>query len=219
VRVKICGITTVEQGRAIAQLGATALGFICAMQSPRYVPPERIRAIVDALPIALGSGKPICDRVGVFVNASLDVIGQTVAIANLNAVQLHGNESPDFCDHLRATLPGIELLKALRIQTSVDLDAAIAYQSYVDTLLLDAYHPKLQGGTGKTLDWSMLRQFRPTIPWLLAGGLTPDNVLEALSQVDPDGIDLSSGVENAPGEKNLDQVAQLFNRLLGMLPT
>jgi phosphoribosylanthranilate isomerase len=213
MRVKICGITLPEQGRAIANLGATALGFICVPQTPRYVLPEKIRAIVADLPLGVTTEQPICDRVGVFVNADLEVICQTVRIGSLNAVQLHGNESPEFCDRLRSALPAIEIIKALRIKSDEDLQQANPYQDHVDTLLLDAYHPTLAGGTGSTLDWRSLSSFQPSCAWLLAGGLTPDNVVEALNQLRPTGIDLSSGVEHSPGNKNLEKVALLFERL------
>ncbi|MBW4690875.1 MAG: phosphoribosylanthranilate isomerase [Lyngbya sp. HA4199-MV5] len=212
LRVKICGITQPEQGQAIAQLGATALGFICAPASPRYVSPAHIAAIVAALP-GSATGLPNVDRIGVFVNASLEDICQTVAIGQLSGVQLHGDESPEFCDRLRQHLPAIELIKALRIRSAEALKQANAYITWVDTLLLDAYDPKLPGGTGKTLDWSSLSQFEPPCPWFLAGGLTPDNVLDALCQTQPHGIDLSSGVEHAPGDKNLPEVARLFATL------
>lgn len=213
LRIKICGITKPEQGQAIAQMGATALGFICAQQSPRYISPEQIGAIVAALPNNLVTGTPIVDRVGVFVNATPEVIQRTVAIGHLNVVQLHGNESLEFCQQLRQHLPGIELIKALRIRTIEDCTQASRYQACVDTLLLDAYDPKLAGGTGKTIDWQILQQFQPECPWFLAGGLTPDNVLAALQQVTPDGIDLSSGVERSPGDKDLQLVEKLFEQL------
>ncbi|MBD1866272.1 phosphoribosylanthranilate isomerase [Leptolyngbya sp. FACHB-671] len=212
MRIKICGITKPDQGKAIAQMGATALGFMCVPQSPRYISPEQIRLIVDHLPVHPLTGALI-DRVGVFANATLVEICQVVAIANLNAVQLHGSESPEFCQQLRAALPEIEILKALRVRSSETLAEANAYTDSIDALLLDAYHPKLLGGTGKTLDWSSLQNFRPNCSWLLAGGLTPSNVREALNQVFPDGIDLSSGVEHLPGDKDLAKVAQLFEQL------
>jgi phosphoribosylanthranilate isomerase len=212
MRIKICGITKPEQGKAIAQLGATSLGFVCVPQSPRYILPEQIRLVVDHLPVHPLTHASI-DRVGVFANATVVEICQVVAIANLNAVQLHGNESPAFCQQLRTTLPEVEILKALRISSSECLTEAEAYLDSIDALLLDAYHPKLLGGTGKTLDWSSLENFRPNCPWLLAGGLNPNNVLDALNQVLPDGIDLSSGVEHSPGDKDLTKVAQLFEQL------
>ena len=206
MRIKICGITKPEQGQAIAQLGATALGFICVQASPRYVTPEQIRAVVGHLLVPV-------DRIGVFANSSVEEICQIVADTGLSAVQLHGSESPDFCEQLRQSLPGIEILKALRVKTLLCLNQAATYASCVDTLLLDAYHPQMLGGTGKTLDWLTLKQFRPSCPWLLAGGLTPDNVLDALSELQPSGIDLSSGVERSPGDKDLEKVALLFERV------
>jgi phosphoribosylanthranilate isomerase len=206
MRVKICGITKPEQGRAIAQLGATALGFICVSASPRYVTPGQIRVVVEQLGVSV-------DRVGVFANATIEEICGIVAEAGLSAAQLHGLESPEFCDRLRQSLPGIEILKALRVKTPECLSQAETYASCVDALLLDAYHPQMLGGTGKTLDWVTLRQFHPSVPWLLAGGLTPDNVLDALRELQPSGIDLSSGVERSPGDKDLDKVALLFERV------
>lgn len=211
MRVKICGITKPDQGRSIVQFGATSLGFMCARQSPRYVEPEQIRAIVAVLPVD-AVGRRV-DRVGVFVDAALDEICQVVAIGDLSAVQLHGNESPQFCQALRSVLPGVEIIKALRVRQAESLDQACLYQNDVDTLLLDAYDPNLMGGTGRTLDWTNLQTFRPSCAWLLAGGITPDNVQDALSLLCPDGIDLSSGVELSPGDKNLQKVGQLFERL------
>jgi phosphoribosylanthranilate isomerase len=217
LRVKICGITIASQGRAIAELGATALGFICAKQSPRYVTPEQIRAIVAELPQHTITQQAIADRIGVFVNASLDMITQTVAIGDLNGVQLHGDEAPEFCHQLRQQLPEIELIKALRIPNPQALALASCYETVVNTLLLDAYHPHLVGGTGQVLDWQALQQFQPKCPWFLAGGLTPENVLTALQLATPTGIDLSSGVEQTPGNKELAKVARLFEQL-GKLP-
>lgn len=206
MRVKICGITKPEQGDAIARLGATALGFICVPTSFRYVTPTQIRTVLDQLSVKV-------DTIGVFANTSTDEITQTVAVTGLNAIQLHGNESPEFCHQLRQFLPDIELIKALRIRTSESLTQVNAYSKVVDTLLLDAYHPTNLGGTGQTLDWSSLQAFSPSLPWFLAGGLTPENVLDALRLVSPKGIDLSSGVESSPGDKDLYKVAKLFEKL------
>ncbi len=208
MRVKICGITQPEQGKAIASSGATALGFICVPSSPRYVSTAEIRAVITQLPKNI-------DNIGVFANSAVEEIAQTVADSGLTGVQLHGDESTEFCYQLRQSLPHVEIIKAFRIRSLEDFDKAATYTTIVNTLLLDAYHPQQLGGTGKTLDWNMLQQFSPTCPWFLAGGLTPDNILEALNQVQPSGIDLSSGVERAPGDKDLDKVAQLFARLRG----
>ena len=213
LRVKICGITQPEQGRAIVELGATALGFICATESPRYISPAQIQAIVAELPIDTATGTVTCDRIGVFVNLDLSTICKTVEVGNLTGVQLHGTESPEFCYQLRVALPHIEIIKALRIRTPEAVSQANFYEGWVNTLLLDAYHPTMAGGTGTTLNWKALHKFRPECPWFLAGGLSPDNLAEALSQIRPDGIDLSSSVEHAPGDKNLDEVARLFQAL------
>lgn len=206
MRVKICGITLAEQGVAIAQMGATALGFICVPTSPRYVTNAQINAVVNNLSVKV-------DRIGVFANATLEKICQTVAEAGLNGVQLHGDESVEFCQQLRQLLPQVETIKALRVGSQEKLNQVEIYTPWVDTLLLDAYHPQMLGGTGTTIDWSILEQFHPSCPWLLAGGLTPDNILDALAQVQPSGIDLSSGVERSPGDKDLQKVAKLFENL------
>ncbi|WP_414542252.1 phosphoribosylanthranilate isomerase [Nostoc sp. CCY0012] len=206
MRVKICGITQPKQSVAIASLGATALGFICVPTSPRYVTTKQIRAAVAPLPKNI-------DKIGVFANLSIPEIVQIVMDSGLTGVQLHGDESPEFCYQLRQSLPNIEIIKAVRVRSLEQLNQVFNYIKYVDTLLLDAYHPQQLGGTGQTLDWQMLQQFKPSCPWLLAGGLTPNNVVDALNQVQPDGIDLSSGVELEPGDKDLDKVALLFEKL------
>jgi phosphoribosylanthranilate isomerase len=206
MRVKICGITKPDQGNAIAKLGATALGFICVSSSPRYVTRDQIRSVVEKLQVSV-------DIIGVFANSNIEEICQIVDQANLSAVQLHGNESIEFCTQLRQSLPKIEIIKALRVKTPESLQEADTYASYVDTLLLDAYHPQQLGGTGITLDWKTLEKFHPSYPWFLAGGLTPSNILDALNLLQPTGIDLSSGVERYPGDKDLDKVAFLLDRV------
>lgn len=210
IRIKICGITQPEQGRAIAHQGADALGFICARQSPRYVTPTQIQAIVAALPGDLGRS---VETVGVFVNASVTDILTVVETAALTTVQLHGEESPDVCQQLRDRYPALKLMKAFRVRHPDVLDQLEAYTSTVDSLLLDAYHPGQYGGTGRSLDWSALQGFRPPLPWYLAGGLTPENVVQAIALAHPDGIDLSSGVERSPGDKDLEKVQHLFTQL------
>ncbi|CAD5936492.1 N-(5'-phosphoribosyl)anthranilate isomerase [Planktothrix tepida] len=206
MRIKICGITQPDQGSAIAQLGVTVLGFICVPSSPRYVTSAQIRNILKDLPNAV-------QTIGVFANASLEQIHQTVMETGLTGVQLHGHESPDFCDRLRQILPQIELIKAFRIQSQATLLQTQNYFNFIDTLLLDAYHPQQLGGTGHTLDWQSLQQFSPPCSWFLAGGLTPDNIQDALQQLKPDGIDLSSGVERSPGDKDLAKVRQLLKAI------
>jgi phosphoribosylanthranilate isomerase len=206
LRVKICGITQIDQAIAIAQAGANALGFICVQQSPRYVTPEKIRSIVDELPEAIG-------KIGVFMNADLDGLKDFVTATGLTAIQLHGGEEQDYCKELRDLLPEIEIIKAFRIRRLDDLEWAETFAENVDWFLLDAYHPDMGGGTGKTLDWAELDRFRPSKPWFLAGGLNPGNIREALMLTKPDGIDLSSGVEISPGNKDLGAVVKLFGQL------
>jgi phosphoribosylanthranilate isomerase len=209
LRIKICGIRDPLQGRAIAQLGATALGFIAVESSPRFVQPEEVQRVVQAVQ-AVGL-QP--QRVGVFAEPSWAQLDAYVQTGGITAIQLHRSESPDFCGAVRQRFPQCELIKALRIRTVDDLAQAAAYQPYVDTLLLDAYHPHQLGGTGATLDWHRLQHFDPGLPWFLAGGLTPQNVREALAWLSPAGIDLSSGVERAPGDKDLAKVEQLMAAL------
>ena len=206
MRVKICGITQPQQSLAITQLGATALGFICVPSSPRYVSIEQINLATSHVPDHV-------DKIGVFANSTIFEIIKVVSSSSLTGVQLHGDETPLFCEELRQVLPNIELIKAFRVRSWEQLETTPNYTGCVDTLLLDAYHPQLLGGTGKTLDWQVLQSFRPDLPWFLAGGLTPDNLFTALTQIHPHGIDLSSGVERSPGDKDLDKVALLFSRI------
>ena len=210
LQVKICGITKVEQGRAIADLGATALGYICVEKSPRYIAPAAIAPITAAIPDV--------QHFGVFANAPLSEVIITTKTAGLTVIQLHGDETPATCQLLRdalshSDLSKVKLVKAFRVRSAEDLASTLRYEPYVDMLLLDAYHPDQLGGTGKTLDWPTLKAFSPNRPWFLAGGLTPDNIAAALSQLSPNGIDLSSGVERSPGDKDLDKVLQLFEQI------
>ncbi|MBE9111235.1 phosphoribosylanthranilate isomerase [Nodosilinea sp. LEGE 07298] len=209
MRVKICGITQAEQAIAIARHGATHLGFICVPQSPRYLAPAAIADITHSLDAA----GVVTKTVGVFADAPLAEMGAIARQANLSHIQLHGQETLEQCQQLLAELPGIFLIKAIRVRTDEDLARAEAYAPYVDALLLDAYHPQQLGGTGLTLDWKALVSFRPACPWMLAGGLTPENVSTALSTLRPDGIDLSSGVEQSPGIKDLILVQRLFKEI------
>ncbi|MGK7939882.1 MAG: phosphoribosylanthranilate isomerase [Crocosphaera sp.] len=207
MRVKICGITQPQQGQAITALGATALGFICVERSPRYVNPQDIQTIIDLLP-------PTVDRIGVFANATVTDIEGVLTLAQLTGIQLHGDETPEFCAQIKQLFPDLEVIKAFRVKTLQSLSEIPQYLGAIDTLLLDAYHPQQLGGTGKTLNWDILTTFKPGCPWFLAGGLTPDNVGQALRILTPDGIDLSSGVERSPGNKDITKVTQLFHCLL-----
>ncbi|NER82644.1 MAG: phosphoribosylanthranilate isomerase [Leptolyngbya sp. SIO1D8] len=208
--VKICGLMQPQQAVEIAQLGADAIGFICVPASPRYVTPPQIQAISQVLAAAC---LDTVERVGVFANASLATLTETIEIGQLTALQLHGQESPATCARVRNAHPDLKLIKAFRIRSEADLLAVTAYEESVDRFLLDAYHPQQLGGTGQTIDWPLLKTFQPSKPWLLAGGLTPDNIQAALALLSPNGIDLSSGLEVSPGNKSLAKVEKLFQQL------
>lgn len=214
MQVKICGITQLEQAIAIAEMGASALGYICVTRSPRYITPQNIAPIVSAVT----QSTPAIKHFGVFANASLSDILNVTRTAGLSVIQLHGDETPATCQLLRdaldhADLLEVKLVKAIRVRTDEDLETALSYEAFVDYLLLDAYHPDQLGGTGKTLDWAAIQDFSPSRPWFLAGGLNSDNVLSAIARLSPNGIDLSSGVERSPGDKDLSKVRQLFDQL------
>lgn len=209
LRVKICGITQADQAIAITDLGIGTLGFICVRKSPRWIEPEAIGAIAHGLK----THSPATRRIGVFAQAELPMLLHTVEIGQLTGVQLHGDESLEFAQQVRAALPNVELIKAVRVRDGGDLALAERFAGTVDALLLDAYHPTQLGGTGHQIDWEILRQFRPAVPWLLAGGLNPENITEALDLLKPGGIDLSSGVEHLPGDKDLARVKKLCHNL------
>lgn len=208
--LKICGITRLDQAIAIAQLPAVkGLGFVYVPGTPRYLNLAQINLITSTI----AAHNPGIDLVGLGVNLNLKQVIALVESTQINSLQLHGQESPEFCGEVKAVMPQIRLIKAFRIRDRTDLAPILAYLPYVDQIILDAYDPKLAGGTGKTLNWSLLADFRPSCPWLLAGGLTPTNVNQAIALTQPDGIDLSSGVENQPGDKNLHQIHQLIAAL------
>lgn len=189
VMVKVCGITRYEDARVAANLGVDALGFILHPASPRYIAPERIAAITRRLP-------PFIARVGVFVDASPEQIVDAAQTAGLNAVQLHGAESPAIAD----AIP-FPVIKAFAVGDAFDLDTLQRYAAA--GLLLDTWDRGRAGGTGKTFDWTVARravQRHDNI--ILAGGLGPANIAEALESVRPYAVDLNSGVEIRPGEKN-----------------
>ncbi len=206
MRVKICGLRKLDQAQAIANLGVNSLGFICFPPSPRYIDLPQLKEIVNNL-------NPEVAKVGVFVNMRPEAITKVVQETGLTGVQLHGEETPEICYQLRQLLPSIELIKVIRVRNLESLRESEKYFTCVDTLLLDAYHPQFYGGTGEILNWENLAQFCPPIPWLLAGGLTPDNILTAIKKANPNGVDLSSGVEISPGDKDLAKVTQLLSQL------
>ena len=190
--VKICGITRPEDADAAVAAGASAIGFIFWPKSPRFIDPHHARQIALALP-------PFVTAVGVFVNQPLEHVNEVAGIARLGAVQLHGDETPEFAAGV--TRP---VVKALAIGHDVRV-----WPSHV-RLLLDAHDPVARGGTGLTIDWAAAADLAAQRDVLLAGGLTPDNVADAIARVRPFGIDVSSGVERAPGIKDHQRLRALF---------
>jgi phosphoribosylanthranilate isomerase len=189
---KICGITRAEDAQHAVEHGATALGFVFWPQSSRAVTTEQARAIIETLPASIAA-------VGVFVNASVDDIRRIAAGAALSAVQLHGDESPEMARELTAPV--------FRSVTLADAEQVIREWPDSATLLLDAADPVRRGGTGVAVDWTKAGAIARARRTVLAGGLTPANVGEAIALVRPFGVDVSSGVESAPGIKDRDKVA------------
>ena len=203
--LKICGLRQPAQAAAVAALGVEAIGVIGVASSPRYLPPEQRQELFAAVT----ARAPACQGVLVVADPSDAELAQLVAGRGHQVLQLHGEESPDRCRELRSQL-GVEIWKALRIRAPEDLQRAQAYGEVVDALLLDAWVPDQLGGTGHSLPLDWLIDFQPPLPWWLAGGIRAETVPALLSRLRPDGLDASSGVENSPGEKNLERIVQLL---------
>jgi phosphoribosylanthranilate isomerase len=201
-RVKVCGITNLEDALAALEAGADMLGFNFYARSPRRVTPEGARRIVERLP-------EDAECVGVFVNESAP--GEVLRIARearLGAVQLHGDETPEFCRELR----GLTTIKALRVGPDYDAETAAAFPT--DAVLLDAYVADEWGGTGHTFDWTLARRTCEAVPKLfLAGGLRPQNVARAVAMVRPFAVDVCSGVETSPGRKSPQLMRDFVERV------
>jgi phosphoribosylanthranilate isomerase len=189
--IKICGLTTEEDAAHAAMAGATALGVIFAPASPRLVTADQARAIVGAVPVHV----PV---VGVFVNATLEEIVGIVAHTGIRQVQLHGDEPESYAAALK-----MPLLRATGVDVPVE-----AWPTA--TLLLDAVSSAARGGTGQRVDWNQAAAIARQRKTVLAGGLTPDNVAEAIAAVHPFGVDVSSGVEASPGKKDRDKVERFL---------
>jgi len=197
VRVKICGITRREDALHAVYVGADALGFVFYQQSPRHILAPQAAAICAALP-------PFVTRVGLFVDAPADVVRSVLQIVPLDLLQFHGDETPAYCAQF-----AMPYLKAVRVQVATDL---LKYATDFDAacgLLLDAYVPGVPGGTGESFDWKLIPKNFPR-PLVLSGGLTPDNVTDAIHQTQPWAVDVSSGVESSKGIKDPHQVAQFI---------
>jgi len=199
VKVKICGFTNYEDAAAAMEMGADLLGFNFYPKSPRYILPEKAAQIIGKLPAFV-------DIVGVFVNSSLEEIRDTIDLCRLSWVQLHGDESPQFCRGLLSH--NVRTIKAIRVKDQSDIDRAESY--FTDAVLLDAFDPQKYGGTGLTFDWNIIGHITKRV--FLAGGINPDNVAQAL-KLGIYGIDVCSGIEAQPGKKDHQKMRKLFDNI------
>jgi phosphoribosylanthranilate isomerase len=199
-RVKVCGITRPADAALAVSLGADALGFIFWAKSPRAIDPGAAREIHADLP-------PLVSRVGVFVDASPVEVADAVRVAGLDVVQLHGDEPVDAYAGI-----GARIVKVAALERGTDVDDVIAWPLRV-TPLVDAIDRSRRGGTGRVADWGLAARVAAVRPMLLAGGLTAENVGEAVTMVRPWGVDVSSGVEDAPGIKSPARLRAFFERL------
>jgi phosphoribosylanthranilate isomerase len=206
--VKICGITNLEDALAAVAAGADQLGFNFYKPSPRYIAPQDARAIVDRLPETVF-------KVGVFVNEESPAVVRNVAKeAGIEALQLHGDESPEYCRELAS---GNFVIKTFAVSGSFDMERAEAYE--VPAIMLDTRDPNLRGGTGRVFDWSVAREARPSIPRLyLAGGLSPENVAEAVMTVEPYAVDACSSLECEPGRKSHERMRAFVSAVRSVKP-
>lgn len=194
VRVKICGITRVEDALSCARLGADAIGLVFYASSPRNVTVEQARAILAALP-------PFITTVGLFVDAQAAEVQAVLDQLPLDVLQFHGNEPVQYCRSF-----GRPYLKALRVKPGVDLVQYASAYSGARALLLDAHIEGVAGGSGQTFDWSLIPPRLP-LPVVLSGGLSPDNVAEGIRRIQPAAVDVSSGVEAAKGIKDTEKIS------------
>ena len=202
VRVKICGMTRIDDAQCAAAAGVDALCFIFYAKSPRHIEPEAARRIIAGLP-------PLVDAVGVFVNEEMARVEAVVRGCGLQYAQLHGGESPDYCRELAARA-GCRVLKAIRVGPATTAAEVAPYRGAVCGFLLETYQQEAMGGTGAVFDWVLIDRLQLDHPFLLAGGLSVDNIAAALAQAQPFGVDANSGLERAPGIKDHDLIERFM---------
>ncbi len=213
-RVKICGLKTLDAAQCAIDAGADALGFIHFAKSPRHVSLAEAKDIGDGL----GQRNPGAPhRVGVMVNPDLDTITAFASALHLDTIQLHGDESPEYCDTIRAQT-GLKIWKVISVESEADLGASEKYQGHVDGFLFDAKPPEgsdLPGGNAHAFPWHIMVSKHIDTPWWLAGGLTPENVRAAIAQSGAPGVDVASGTETAPGIKSLPLIRDFITAAKG----
>ncbi|KGF95307.1 Phosphoribosylanthranilate isomerase [Prochlorococcus marinus str. MIT 9201] len=208
--VKICGLTSEEQALQVAKLGANAIGIISVEESPRYVSAEIKKKIFKTLE----NFYPKIERVSVVQNCPIDlIIKNFLGNPSETIIQLHGDEDIDYCKKIREKIPNIGLWKAFRIKTEKDIDKIKPYEDFVDAILLDSWNEKTYGGSGKKIKSTYLKNLQFSKPWWLAGGISIKWIDEILSDIRPDGLDISSSIEIYPGKKNLDATKDLIYKI------
>lgn len=208
--VKICGLNTLETVKAAVAAGATMLGFVFYGASPRSISPELATEFVKRLPTGVKA-------VGLFVDPDDAWLEQVLGQVPLDIIQLHGNESPDRVAEIKAYYP-LPVIKAVKIGSEDDLQDILKYRHRADIILLDAKPPKnvttmLPGGNGISFDWHLLANLAIPGPWMLSGGLNPENVTEAIEITNAPVVDVSSGVETAPGQKSIELIQNFLQQV------
>lgn len=198
----MCGTTRKRDVQAAVALGVDALGFIFVEKSPRCVTPEFAGQLIETLP-------PFISRVGVFVDGDLDQVKTIVTNTGLTQVQLHGKESVDYCRELKSWNRSLTVCKSFLVGAQAIDHTVAPYYDVIDCVLFDTYVKGKDGGTGQTFDWDQLEKQSIDVPMILAGGLNPDNVGEAIKKTAPYAVDVNSGIEDRPGAKNHDLLARL----------
>jgi len=205
VRIKICGITNLADAQAAIAAGADLLGFNFYRPSPRFIEPQDARAIIDVLRPDLKKLSRTVTMVAVFVNEPAESVVRIAEETGVAAVQLHGDESVEFCQKLKTLLPDRFLIKVIRAGGEGVIDRATEYD--VDAIMLDAFDAELRGGTGRTVDWKLARRTCEAVPRVfLAGGLSPENVSDAISEAQPYAVDACSALESSPGHKDAERM-------------
>lgn len=206
IRIKMCGTTCIEDAFAAVEAGVDGLGFIFYEKSQRNVDPEVARVIIASLP-------PFVDSVGVFVNRDREEVEEIIRYCRLDYAQLHGNENPKYCERLTRFAAPCKIIKAFRMADDLSADDFTPYNDHVRGFLLDTYQKGVAGGTGESFDWAMIERLRLAKPYILAGGLHLENVSLAIEAVQPYAIDVNSGVEKSPGEKDHDLVRDFVRKV------
>ena len=200
-RIKICGITNLDDGLEAIAAGVDALGFVFVPNTPRYITPPQAKLVIKQLP-------PFITNVGLFVDSEIDEIEDIVNHCKLDAVQLHGNEPPEMCSYIRLQT---KIIKSFHVKNESQVLKNKIDNYRVDAYLLDTFIKGKAGGTGQTFDWRIAEGLGPRI--ILAGGLTPNNIGAAITQVQPYGVDVSSGIEKSPGKKDTGKIYSFVDQV------